>query len=92
MERHKRKIYIAVSLTILMLILLSLVFICSFDSKVNITEAYSSSNVSVLYSEGNFNVDTLDKIAKQVGYSSVSEMFTQTVSRNGEENLIVSAI
>ncbi|MDE6885125.1 MAG: hypothetical protein K2P32_05045, partial [Clostridia bacterium] len=60
--------------------LLSLVFIYSFDSKANITEAYSSSNVSVLYSEGNFNVDTLDKIAKQVGYSSVSEMFTQTVA------------
>ncbi len=80
MERHKRKIYIAISLTTLMLMLLSLAFICSFDSKANITEAYSSSNVSVLYSDGNFNVDTLDKIAKQVGYSSVSEMFTQTVA------------
>ncbi len=80
MERHKRKIYIAISLTTFILMLLSLVFIYSFDSKVNITEAYSSSNVSVLYSDGNFNVDTLDKIAKQVGYSSVSEMFTQTVA------------
>ena len=83
MEKCKNRLYVFIAIVILCVMVSSIFITISFEGIQGTTVAYASinsSNVSVLYSNGEFNGDTLDKIAKQVGYSDVKDMYTQTKS------------